>query len=181
MIYTSQSKAWNALNTLEKVVTANSSGTLERFWAKVDKRDENECWNWTAGCGQARGYGQFNYGGFNMHAHRAAWMIHYGVIPADLHVCHHCDNVICVNPKHLWLGTNKQNHDDKNAKLRQNHGIRHGSCKLTEEQVYEIRDSDLDYSELGCIYDIHPSQARGIKLRTKWTFLPEHAPACQGQ
>ena len=114
-----------------------------------------------------------------MHAHRAAWMIHYGVIPPDIHVCHTCDNVRCVNPMHLWLGTNRQNHDDKNAKLRQNHGIRHGSCKLTEEQVYEIRESTLPAKELGEKYDIHPSQASGIRMRTKWTFLPERV--CQGR
>ena len=78
--------------------------------------------------------------------HKASWIIHKGSIPNRMHVCHSCDNPICTNPDHLWLGTHKQNNDDKIAKGRANwvsppikKGIENGSAILNEDQVREIK------------------------------------------
>ncbi len=90
---------------------------VARFWTKVDKRSGNECWNWKAGV-RGKGYGCFRYEGKMETAHRVAWMMEHGQIPAGLHLLHYCDNPLCVNPAHCFLGTNHDNVLDRHAKGR---------------------------------------------------------------
>lgn len=88
---------------------------LSRFWAKVDKSDG--CWMWTAAKKQY-GYGVFNAGGKFVLAHRFAYELLVGEIPNGLMCCHHCDTPSCVNPAHIFLGTNKDNAADRDKKNR---------------------------------------------------------------
>jgi HNH endonuclease len=97
-------------------------------------KTETECWEWR-GCKYRNGYGVF--GGAsrlssnkwrNESAHRFSFILHFGPIPAGLHVCHKCDNKICVNPSHLWLGTAADNMHDKLRKGR-DHNQRKTHCK----------------------------------------------------
>ncbi len=85
------------------------------------------------------GYGHFCYIGKTSSAHRASWLIHRGPIEPGLCVLHKCDNPGCVRPDHLFLGTNDDNVADRGAKNRTARGERHGSAKLTTENVAEIR------------------------------------------
>ncbi len=91
----------------------------ERFWPKVDRRGPDECWEWKA-ARQAEGYGKM----FTTNrcrperAHRVSWVLHHGPIPDGMFVLHRCDNPPCVNPAHLFLGTNLDNIEDMGRKGR---------------------------------------------------------------
>lgn len=92
-----------------------AENAIARFWPKVDKA--GDCWIWKASK-RRKGYGQFQLNGTMVSAHRVAWQIEHGEIPAGLLVCHHCDNPSCVRPDHLFLGTNSDNQKDAGAKKR---------------------------------------------------------------
>lgn len=92
----------------------------QRFWAKVDKRAPDECWEWTGARFQS-GYGSILRGGRGSgcaRAHRVSYEMNVGPVPSGMHVLHRCDNPRCVNPGHLWLGTHADNMADRRAKGR---------------------------------------------------------------
>ena len=110
-----------------------------RFWEKVDIRGEDDCWNWLASVNKG-GYGRFGFNGKQQKAHRVSWMLHNGDIPEGMHVLHICiANRRCVNPDHLYLGTDQDNMDDKVNQGRVPKGEAHYKAKLTDEEVIEIR------------------------------------------
>lgn len=117
----------------------------QRFWSKVNKRSDEECWEWQAAL-NAYGYGWFGIGKNKATtAHRvSAWLS--GVLPTlehSLHVLHKCDNRKCCNPSHFFLGGNKENVADRVAKGRNGivrfYGEFNPAAKLTEAQVVEIK------------------------------------------
>lgn len=108
----------------------------EKFDGKFLVSDR--CWIWT-GAKKKDGYGYVKLDGKDRLAHRLSYQLHKGEIPADQCVCHTCDNRLCVNPDHLWLGTPAENDLDKLSKGRQAKGERSGPSKLTEKKVNDIR------------------------------------------
>lgn len=98
--------------------------SIARFWTKVEKT-ENGCWVFG---GKKGVYGQLRIGkDVIVVAHRFSWELHYGEIPDGLFVLHHCDNLPCVRPDHLFLGRQKDNIRDMFMKGRQWHGVWHGN------------------------------------------------------
>lgn len=89
----------------------------DRFWAKVRRGEQNDCWEWSAGVDNF-GYGRLNTRGVVDLAHRLSWELAHGPIPDGMCVLHRCDNPPCVNPRHLFLGTRDDNVQDMIAKGR---------------------------------------------------------------
>lgn len=96
------------------------------------------CWIWCGG-DFSYGYGAFSYNNQNRPAHRISWFLYRGEIPKGMMVCHRCDQPLCVNPEHLFLGTQRDNMADKVRKGRQARGESHGMSKLTDWEVMQIK------------------------------------------
>lgn len=148
----------------------------ERFWEKVDKKGPDDCWNWLAGKSGA-GYGTFWAWGRNRGAHRVAWRLTQGEIPDGLCICHHCDNPLCCNLNHLFLGTRADNNHDMIAKGRAASGAdsNSGKRKLTEEEVLEIRqrytNGDITQRELAQDYPVGQSQICLVVNQKRWRYI----------
>lgn len=146
----------------------------DRFWSKVRKTDT--CWLWTAGLNN-RGYGRFQYFkrrerpglGRDLYAHRVAWMLTRGSIADGLMVLHKCDTPACVNPDHLFLGTQTDNMRDCSQKGRScTDGRPPHLRKLTADDVRAIRIDTRSLAQIGLAYGISRGFVGGIKKRRVW-------------
>jgi len=133
---------------------------MDRFWSKVEVAGVDECWEWQAST--CDGYGKFSVGrGQWDRAHRVSWRLNVGHIPDDKCVLHTCDNRKCVNPKHLYLGTKKNNAEDREARDRGNHATGENNGKLTcpgsgsGEDNGRAKLNESDVSDLLHSYFVH--------------------------
>lgn len=139
---------------------------------------EEKCWPWK-GLIETGGYGIFIANGQHIKAHRFAYEAYNDcTIPDNLLVCHKCDNPLCCNPFHLFLGTAEDNNKDRTLKGRgvYNHGSKHHNSKLTEEQVLQIRDilQNHKYTSLKLLADqfgVSRSIITVIRDRKGWNHI----------
>jgi len=147
---------------------------LLSFWGRVEFC-RSGCWEWKGCVTKSTGYGQVGkrLGGrggkyLNFIVHRVAFFIAFGIDPAELLVCHRCDNKICVNPSHLFLGTHKDNSEDSAAKNRMPFCENNPNSKLTNDQVRAVRiqygKGDITQKELACKYGMsQPAISRIVR------------------
>ena len=143
----------------------------ERFFSKVNKI-ENGCWEWTASKNQWK-YGMFNINKKTLQAHRLSYLFHYGPYDNNLLVCHKCDNPSCVNPEHLFLGTNKDNMRDMANKARKK-GEKHPNSKLTDNEVIEIKKlilEDYNIKNIAEKYGVAEFTIKSIKYNLSWKHI----------
>ena len=127
------------------------------------------CWLWT-GRLTKKGYGTIWGSGGNLHAHRASFMLYKGEIPDGLHVLHTCDVRNCVNPDHLFLGTNLDNIKDKVLKNRTYRGENHYRSKLTESILRDIRFSK-SVNALANRFGVHKSTISAVRSLRLWKHV----------
>ena len=153
------------------------STTNNRYWNYVDKKGEDECWNWL-GSKDSDGYGQFTIGHNTFKSHRVMYILTYGKIYEDKLIMHTCDNPSCVNPKHLKEGTYKDNMIDKVNKGRDYSGVQNNkgelnpNCKLTIKDINKIRNiyktGEVTQKQLAKKFNVEQPHISRIILRKNW-------------
>lgn len=154
----------------------------DRFWSKVSfGLGPDACWTWKNSIDE-KGYGQFNFGGKRVRAHRVSWMLSIGEIPEHdsyhgMCVCHKCDNSSCVNPSHLFLGTVQENNYDMQEKGRyySPKGEKSPNAKLNENEVLLIRhmysSDNFTMWKLSKIFGVDDTTICDIVNRKAWTHI----------
>lgn len=159
----------------------------DRFQALVAVSQPDHCWLWN-GPRDKNGYGRISAAGTKqptLRAHRVAWELKNGAIPAGLLVLHRCDNPPCVNPAHLFLGTTADNNADMMKKGRHvsgpaldpskmARGSAHGLAKLTEDAVRYIREAaehGAPATILCLRFGVSPDAVRRVITRKTWRHV----------
>lgn len=147
---------------------------LERFEMQYIPEPNSGCWLWIGACNHD-GYGQLKrVGGSNM-AHRFSWEFHNGPIPDGMNVLHKCDTPPCVNPRHLFLGSQLVNMQDcarkKRTKPQRRLGSANPQARLTGEQVRLIRQMACSGTEIGREFGISARHANAIRQGKFWSHL----------
>jgi len=153
--------------------TASDRAKKERLESLFDCHviRKDGCWDWEGSL--RRGYGRIKVNGKAMGAHRISWIIHNGDIPEGMFVCHKCDNKLCTNPKHLFLGSAKDNTRDmvKKERHKGGKGEGHGQSKLTVKNVKKIKellDKGVSVSDIASFFKVGKSTIDDIKFGRTW-------------
>ena len=146
-----------------------------RFWKYVNKKSENECWEFMSHRDK-KGYGIFSIKHKNIKAHRFSYILVHGEIPEGLLIRHFvCDNPCCVNPSHLLIGTNADNSNDCVSKNRNRKGKDINTCKLTEEEVLEIRrlyaERVMLVKDLSNMFGVDRHQILNVATGRSWKHI----------
>jgi len=152
-----------------------------RFWPKVGcPEDMGGCWPWLASISSS-GYGRFRIGGRGsptVPAHRAIWALFHGIVPSERKVLHSCDNRQCVNPDHLFLGTNADNSADMTQKERQARGTAINHARLNEVAVQVARylaSHGVSHRRIARAYRVNPGTIDQLVARKTWAWVPDIA------
>ena len=148
----------------------------QRFLSKYVADPKTGCWNWVA-AKDRKGYGQFRVEDSVQLAHRVSWQLFRHIPIGALLVCHSCDNPSCVNPEHLFLGTDKDNMQDAVKKGRIDRAKKHRGTEcyqthLTEEHVLSIRNDTRKLKIIASEYGISMGSVGDIRSGRTWKHLP---------
>lgn len=147
-----------------------------RFWAKVDKREPDQCWSWLGTKTHSGTRGQIWYGETMIAATKASLILAGIEVPDGMCVLHRCDNPPCVNPSHLFLGTLGENNNDRTQKGRTARGEKSNKSTLTDSQVIELRSlfklcKRGEKSKLAKQFGISFTTLNNIINRKTWSHL----------
>lgn len=153
---------------------------MKHLMMYVDKRSSKECWPWI-GKSKSNGYGQINTDLFGKKRPVAASRMCFALFknngknpPSNMDVCHTCDNRLCCNPKHLFLGTRKDNMQDAKIKGRTSWGSRSGRSVINEQTalsiLFEIQDG-RNTKDIAKFYSVSESTIYRLKRRESWTHV----------
>jgi len=154
------------------ICTGYSHELHVRFSEKVAFGGFSDCWLWKAATNVAKHSPAYRWGvvgawGRTMKASRLSWMLNRGDIPPGFNVLHLCDNPMCVNPGHLYLGTQRENVDDMDRRGRRRNaqvtGDRHANAKLSADDVVVIRAASEPAPALARRYGVSREQIRNIQ------------------
>ena len=143
----------------------------EKIERSIVRIPESGCWIWMKKVNH-RGYGMTCLGkGSNLSAHRASYESKYGAIPNGMMALHICDISSCVNPDHIFIGTQQDNLTDKVLKKRQANGQNHGMSKLKEFEAKEIKYSEEKTIKLALRFNCSPVMVRQIRQGKYWKHI----------
>jgi hypothetical protein len=160
-----------------KPIPRRSAVQAERFWRKVDRTRVDGCWPWNGAVFRLRGAprGQARINGTLFYASRVAYFVATGVDPGERLVCHTCDNPLCVNPNHLFLGSHNDNIADMVRKGRGSgpfgRGEASNSHKLTDEMVRAIRRACGTRREIAERFGVSQPTVSGVVNRVRWSHV----------
>lgn len=147
------------------------SSTEDRFAEKILRIPFSGCMIWM-GHITDRGYGQVSVEGRPIRAHRAMWEREFGPVPSGMSVLHRCDVRCCVNPDHLFLGSQYDNMRDMISKGRDAIGDRHGAAKLLSSDIPKIRAANGTLADIAEQFGVAVSTISGIRNGHRWAHIP---------
>jgi hypothetical protein len=152
---------------------------MHEFWRKVDRGDTDECWEWQASVAGG-GYGHYIYEGEDYRAHRFAYELEHED-PQDKLVLHRCDNRVCVNPDHLYLGDYTDNLNDAYERTRDPlKGEENPATSLSEQEVGEIKwlleNTDETQEQIAKLYPAGQSTISHISSGKTWADVDPKKP-----
>lgn len=155
--------------------------TIEQALDSYEVDASTGCWNWTRGKTSC-GYGHYAVSGRQGRAHRLFYEHLVGEIPSRMHVCHRCDNPLCVNPEHLFVGSSAANTADKVSKGRQARGAELPQSRFSELQVRAVRElhatSGWTFGELAVVFAVTRPAIAAIVHRRTWRHVPDPIDEC---
>lgn len=147
--------------------------TLKQIFEDKYIKLDNGCWQWTANI-STNGYGQISRNKTTCRAHRIAYNLYIGEIPEGMVVCHKCDNKLCVNPDHLFIGTQEDNIRDCLNKDRNAYGSRNAKAKLKEDDIFSIKvryKNGVTMQEIGNIFGVSKNTISQVINNKTWAKI----------